>query len=108
MEKPKLHVESAPGVPRPAGTMRGFGTVRVPARALAVVEYSSVMPDGFEVAIGHTYPTSCTQGDKVLRYSAVCVAYDERTRLASFEVKGKPAADLGRMLAGLPFDPTTP
>jgi hypothetical protein len=108
MEKPKLHLESAPGTPRRVGAMRGFGTVRVPANPVAVFEYSSVMPDTFEVAIGHTYPTSCVQGDKVLRYSAVCVAYDERTRLASFEVKGKPAADLHRMLAGLPFDPTGP
>ena len=101
MEKPKLHLESTPGTPRRVGAMRGFGSVIVPARE-AVFAYSSVMPAGFEVAIGHTYATSCVQDDKVFHYSAVCIAYDEPTRLATFEVRGESARTLGRMLAGLP------
>lgn len=40
----------------------------------------------------------------MLRYSAVCVDYDEPTRLAAFEVRDEPARALGRMLAGLPLN----
>lgn len=85
--KPNLHMESAPGHPQKVGDLReGRGSVQV-AAPQSVFSYSSVLPDGFEVAIGHTYPTSCVQGDKVLRYSAVCIAYDESTQLAMFEVR---------------------
>jgi len=95
MKNPKLYVESAPGTPGPAGELVGFpwhyGSVIVPADLVPICSYSLVLPDGIEVAIGHTYPTSCTHDDKVFRYSAVCIAYNEPTRLATFEVRGEPA-----------------
>jgi hypothetical protein len=62
------------------------------------------MPEGVEVAIGHAYPTSCIHGDKVFHYAAVCIAYDEPTRLATFEVRGESACTLARVLAGLLLD----
>jgi hypothetical protein len=37
----------------------------------------------------------------VVAYNAVCVAYDEPRRLATFEVRGESARTLGWMLSGL-------
>jgi hypothetical protein len=52
------------------------------------------MPEGVEVAIGCSYPTSCEVGCGVLHYSVVCIAYDESTRLATFEVRANRLAYL--------------
>ena len=58
MDWANLHVETTSGCLGRLCVMLGVGSVSVcmPANPVQVFEYSSVMPDGFEVAIGHTYP----------------------------------------------------
>jgi hypothetical protein len=56
------------------------------------------------VAVGHSYPSHGLFGAVGLSYTSVCIEYDEPTRLATFEVRGKEAGQLGRLLAGLPLD----
>jgi hypothetical protein len=64
------------------------------------------MPDDFAVAVGHTYPSSCIRDDDTVIYRSLYVGYDAETRRAAFEVRGESARQLGRLMAGLPFDPT--
>ena len=105
IEKPLLSVESAPGTPveRPEGR-RGWGyAARVVNLAREPVFcYSAPIPAGdFEPAIGHSYPSSCQSGEVVVRFVALCTDYDADSRLGSFEVRGKEAGQLGRLLSGL-------
>jgi hypothetical protein len=66
--------------------------------------YSAPIPAGdFEPAIGHSYPSSCQSGEVVVRFVALCTDYDADSRLGSFEVRGKEAGQLGRLLSGLPL-----
>ena len=66
--------------------------------------YSTVLPgEHFEPAIGHSYPSSCQSGEVVVRFVAFCTDYDADSRLVSFEVRGKEAGQLGRLLSGLPL-----
>ena len=107
IEKPLLSVESAPGTPveRPAGR-RGWGyAARVVNLAREPVFcYSTVLPgEHFEPAIGHGYPSSYQSGEVVVRFVAFCTDYDADSRLVSFEVRGKEAGQLGRLLSGLPL-----
>ena len=107
IEKPLLSVESAPGTPveRPAGR-RGWGyAARVVNLAREPVFcYSTVLPgEHFEPAIGHSYPSSCQSGAVVVRFVAFCTDYDAARRLVSFEVRGKEAGQLGRLVSGLPL-----
>jgi hypothetical protein len=90
--------------PRYGPRLWGYAARVVDLAREPVFCYSTVLPDGFEPAIGLSYPSSCQSGEVVVRFVAVCTHYDADSRLGSFEVRGREAGQLGRLLSGLPLD----
>src|SRR4051812_40453970 len=71
----------------------GWLSSRFHSRCAAIAH--TPMPEGVEVAIGHSYPTSYVVGCDVFSCSAVCIAHDKPTLLATFDVRANRLASLG-------------